>query len=50
MSLADWRQRSAWLAAAEHLNAYGMAAAVPEDLVWSLRRRGCDVWARQAAS
>lgn len=40
-----WRERRAWLAAAQHLNAAGYAAAVPADLAGYLRRRGLVVWA-----
>jgi hypothetical protein len=43
--LASWRERSAWAAAAAHLNAAGYAAAVPVNIVPYLRRRGLAVWA-----
>jgi hypothetical protein len=45
VDLASWRERAAWAAAAAHLNAAGYAAAVPEDVVPYLRRRGLAVWA-----
>jgi hypothetical protein len=38
-----------WVAAAEHLNARGLAAAVPGCVVPLLRRRGLVVWAAGVA-
>jgi len=46
VDLSAWRDRDSWLAAAAHLNAAGLAAAVPADLVPYLRRRGLAVWPR----
>jgi hypothetical protein len=43
--LDPWRSRSAWECTARHLNAEGMAAAVPAELVRYLERRGLLVWA-----
>ena len=45
--LAARRELRAWRRAAEHLNAYGYAAAVPPELVDALRRRGLVVWPAQ---
>lgn len=42
--LAIRRELRSWAAAAAHLNAAGLAAAVPPSLVGSLRRRGFIVW------
>src|SRR6516225_4139358 len=42
--LAAHRELRAWRRAAEHLNAHGVAAAVPPELVDVLRRRGLAVW------
>lgn len=42
--LADYRALAAWVAAAEHLNAQGVAAAVPVAVEPALRRRGLIVW------
>jgi hypothetical protein len=43
--LAARRELQAWQHAVEHLNAHGLAAAVPPELVDPLRRRGLVVWA-----
>jgi hypothetical protein len=42
--LAARRELRAWRQAAEHLNAHGLAAAVPPELVAPLQRRGLVVW------
>ena len=47
MCLVCWRDRVAWRAAAEHLNAAGLAAAVPPGLVSYLEGRGLTVWAAE---
>ena len=39
-----WRERAAWLAAAEYLNERGLPAALPAELVPLARRRGLRVW------
>lgn len=44
VELAAYRELGGWVAAAEHLNARGLAAAVPASLVARLRRRGLLVW------
>ena len=46
--LAAWRDRSSWLAAAEHLSERGLPAALPAELVPLARRRGLRVWERAA--
>lgn len=43
-NLADWRALRSWVAAADHLNALGYAAAVPTGLVTVLSMRGLVVW------
>jgi hypothetical protein len=45
IGLAAYREIGAWVAAVEHLNIHGLAAAVPASLVLPLRRRGLVVWA-----
>jgi hypothetical protein len=42
--LAVWRERAAWLAAAEYLCERGLPAALPAELVPMARRRGLIVW------
>jgi hypothetical protein len=42
--LADWRERSAWIAAAAHLNAHGLPAVVPPGVAGYLSRLGLAVW------
>jgi hypothetical protein len=44
VDISAWRERAAWSAAAAHLNAAGLAAAVPPSLVGYMRRRGFVVW------
>ena len=44
VDLAAYREFGGWVAAAEHLNARGLAAAVPAPLVGPLRRQGLEVW------
>jgi len=44
VDLAAYRELGGWAAAAEHLNARGLPAAVPAPLVGPLRRRGLAVW------
>jgi len=46
VDLRVWRDRDSWLTTAAHLNAAGLAAAVPPELVPYLRRRGLIVWPR----
>ena len=42
--LAARRELGAWIKTVEHLHNAGDAAAVPPELVHSLRRRGLVVW------
>jgi hypothetical protein len=42
--LAAWRDRAAWLAAAEYLSGRGLPAVLPAELVPMARRRGLYVW------
>jgi hypothetical protein len=46
--LAVWRNRAAWLAAAEYLNGCGLPAALPAEFVPLARRHGLHVWERAA--
>jgi hypothetical protein len=46
ISMSAWRERRAWAAAVAHLNACGLAAAVPPELVPYLRSCGLEVWER----
>ena len=48
--LDAWRSRSAWEKAARHLNASGLAAAVPAELVRHLESRGLVVWAAERSA
>jgi hypothetical protein len=45
--LAARRELLAWIAAVEHLNCAGLAAAVPLAMVLPLQRRGLVVWAAE---
>jgi hypothetical protein len=48
ISLRARRERRAWAEAAAHLNARGLPAAVPPELVPWLRALGLVVWERAA--
>jgi hypothetical protein len=48
ISMSAWRQRRAWAAAAAYLNARGLPAAAPPELVPWLRSCGLVVWERAA--
>jgi hypothetical protein len=48
ISMWVWRERRAWAEAAAHLNARGLPAAVPPELVPYLRALGLEVWERAA--
>jgi hypothetical protein len=48
ISMGVWRERRAWAEAAAYLNARGLAAAVPPELVPYLRSCGLTVWERAA--
>jgi hypothetical protein len=43
-----WRDRESWIAAAEHLNGFGLPAALPAGLIPLAERRGLRVWERAA--
>jgi hypothetical protein len=49
-SLAAWRERRAWLAAAQHLDARGLPPCVPCELVGWLRRHGIPAWCQERTS
>lgn len=48
--LAGYRARRAWRAAAEHLNAAGLAAAVPAEVAPYLLALGLIVWVAQQSA
>jgi hypothetical protein len=48
--LAAHRELRAWQRAAEHLNARGLSACVPCELLAALRRRGLAVWCQERAA
>jgi hypothetical protein len=48
--LAAWRERRAWLAAAQHLDARGLPPCVPCELVGWLRGYGIPAWCQDRAS
>lgn len=50
IQLEPWRERAAWLAAAEHLNARGLTPCVPCELVGWLRRHGVPAWCQERAA
>jgi hypothetical protein len=43
-----WRERAAWLAAAEYLSERGLPAALPAELVPMATHRGLYAWERAA--